>query len=395
MITVADAAIDAIAKPSAIERVPAARVHLNFLDGLRALAALFVVFHHAWLTIFPNITDSKYPSGTFRLLFGCLIYGHFAVACFIVISGYSLMLSVTRNDGILRDGALGFLIRRVKRILPPFYFALLLSLVLIVTLIGQTTGTHWDISLPATPSAVLANIFMVGDVFHIYKINHAFWSIFVEFQIYLLFPALVLLWKRFGAATGTLLTILAAYCLYFALHRTPFSGITPHFLALFGLGMLAAVVTFSSESRWQSLRERFPLLSISAVCFAITAFLCYKKGTEFYLGKIAYLDFIIGIGMFCLLVAGTQSRYAIFQKVLSMRPLVFIGGISFSLYLIHAPLLQIVWQYMLHPLHMSDKPTFVLLALIGTAFCLAGAYIFYLVCEKPWHEYSKSLSHAS
>lgn len=389
MITVADAEFAAIAVPPSIEPVPAARVRLTFLDGLRALAALFVVLHHSWLTIFSTHSNHVSPTGLFGSLFGWLIYGHFAVACFSVISGYSLMLSVTRNNGILRDGAMGFLVRRAKRILPPFYFAMLLSLVLIATLIGQPTGSHWDISLPVTPGAVLANIFMVGDVFHTYKINHAFWSISVEFQIYLLFPALVLFWKRFGAVTGTLLTILAAYTLNFALHHTAFGGLTPHFLALFALGMLAAVATHSLESRWVMLRERFPLLSITAVCFAFTALLCYWKGTAFGFGKLAYLDLIIGIGTFCLLVAGTQSRYATFQKILSSRPLVFVGGISYSLYLIHAPLLQIVWQYILNPLHLSDKLTFVLLALIGTAFCLAGAYVFYLVCERPWHEYSK------
>src|SRR5438067_7057279 len=110
--------------------------HLDFLDGLRALAAIYVLLHHAWLQIW----EWHLPGPFTRRLTGWLYFGHFGVVVFIVLSGFCLMLPVVRGDGTLRGGAKTFFQRRALRILPPYYVAIGLSLVLIVTLIG--TQTH-------------------------------------------------------------------------------------------------------------------------------------------------------------------------------------------------------------------------------------------------------------
>ena len=81
--------------------------HLLFLDGLRALAALFVVLHHSWLEIWP-LMYHRSPVGLMAKASGWLLYGHYAVALFIVLSGFSLMLSVVRGGGHLRGGAKRF-----------------------------------------------------------------------------------------------------------------------------------------------------------------------------------------------------------------------------------------------------------------------------------------------
>ena len=60
---------------------------VEFVDGVRALAALYVVAHHAYITVYPGFPINTGPS-----VFTPLIYGHFGVAIFMVVSGYSLAL---------------------------------------------------------------------------------------------------------------------------------------------------------------------------------------------------------------------------------------------------------------------------------------------------------------
>ena len=95
---------------------PFKRVHIEWLDSLRGLAALYVLISHIVNTAF-RVEHGM--SGVVLLLVAPFRYGHFAVGLFIVLSGYSLMLPVTLNNGELRKGALDFYWRRAKKILPP------------------------------------------------------------------------------------------------------------------------------------------------------------------------------------------------------------------------------------------------------------------------------------
>jgi peptidoglycan/LPS O-acetylase OafA/YrhL len=105
------------------------RGRLAGLDGIRGLAALFVVLHHCWLSAFPG-----YPANTGPAWTGWLLYGHFAVVVFIVLSGFSLAVSPARSRWQL--GGLGrFAQRRAWRILPPYWAALVVSLLIAWTVI--------------------------------------------------------------------------------------------------------------------------------------------------------------------------------------------------------------------------------------------------------------------
>jgi peptidoglycan/LPS O-acetylase OafA/YrhL len=69
---------------------------------------------------------------------------------------------------------------------------------------------------------------------------------------------------------------------------------------------------------------------------------------------------------------------------LSFKPLVFVGTFSYSVYLIHAPLLQMVWQYVLWPVHLSPVAIFAALMGPGAIAILAASYAFFRVCEEPF-----------
>ncbi|HVD88699.1 MAG TPA: acyltransferase family protein, partial [Jatrophihabitantaceae bacterium] len=83
------------------------------LDGIRGLAALYVVVHHCWLVSFHG-----YPANTGPAWLGWLVYGHLAVVVFIVLSGFSLAIAPARRGWRL-GGTVRFAQRRAWRILPP------------------------------------------------------------------------------------------------------------------------------------------------------------------------------------------------------------------------------------------------------------------------------------
>lgn len=173
------------------------RQHLGYLDGIRALAALYVVLHHSFWETNETLHASHWVSKGIYLF----AYGHNAVDVFIVLSGFCLALPVVRGDGHITSGTITFFWKRARRILPPYFAAFAFSLLLIYTAIGHKTGTHWDVSLPITREAIFTHLFLVQDLFSqsTYKVNLAFWSISVEWHIYFLFPLLILLRRRWGS----------------------------------------------------------------------------------------------------------------------------------------------------------------------------------------------------
>src|SRR5436309_15502705 len=118
------------------ELADAPRQRLAGLDGIRGLAALYVVINHVFLRAFPG-----YPVNRAPFWAGWFIYGRFAVVVFIVLSAFSLSLSAARRGWRL-DGFSRFARRRALRILPAYYAALAFSLAvawLVVPPPGQGT----------------------------------------------------------------------------------------------------------------------------------------------------------------------------------------------------------------------------------------------------------------
>lgn len=358
------------------------RPHLGYLDGLRGIAALYVVAFHILAYHFNHLNSDAARIVT------PFSFGSYAVSVFIVLSGFCLMLPVARSeDGLLRGGAKRFFWSRARRILPPYYFAVAFSLLLITFFIGHETGTPWDTSVPVTQIGLVSHLFMLQDISirTWAQIDLPLWSVSVEWRIYFCFPLLVLCWRRFGPWKTTA-AIACAYILVFAFLHAHFllrfnsqqNGITPQYLSLFALGMLAAGIAFSKYPKFARLR-RLPWRGAAGAFLILVAATVLHPA--FLKGRLG-LDFFVGLFAFCLLVAA--SREGGWQTALSWKPLVIIGSFAYSLYLIHFPVLQMVWQYIIHPLHLGASSSLVLHWLLGIPLSVGVAYLFHLAFERPF-----------
>jgi peptidoglycan/LPS O-acetylase OafA/YrhL len=358
---------------------------LEHLDGLRGLAALYVFLSHAYLTVWPM---QHLPSGPLRAITGWLLYAHFAVDLFLVLSGYCLMLPVLRAGGALSGGVGPFLWRRVRRIVPPYWAACALALGLIATCIGQKTGTHWDMCVPVSPQALIFYPLLLQDVFSAQvggQINHAFWSIAVEAHLYLVFPLLVLLWRRSSPWIFVGVSAVVAMALSRLVTGTPYYQTTPHYLLLLALGMAAAGIAQRPP--------RLPWGAIALGCVALVAAFCLWRSPSVVFVSFPKLDPLIGLGSAALLVLLAQRDSAL-RRIVSARPLTALGTISYSFYLIHAPLLQVLWQYGLHPWVTGGVRMFVLLVLGGLVTIVPAAFLFWRLFERPFFTAKKPLTPA-
>jgi peptidoglycan/LPS O-acetylase OafA/YrhL len=368
------------------------RVHLDGLDGIRGLTALYVTLFHAQNNA--GYKDSLLAgplSAPMRLVSSVINYGTYAVPVFIVLSGFCLMLPLAQRDTLaLPGGTATFLKRRSWRILPSYYMALLLSLALIAALpvLQLPHNTAWDNKIPVTTDAVISHLLMVHNFNQdwLFKINGPLWSIPIEWQIYFLFPVLLLLWRRttMGITVGAALvvSVLPHFLLPDAL-SIDYSH--PWFLGLFALGMAGAAIARSRRPTETFLRERVPWPWIAGIIgFAMLAGMTVAKIwmdwhtylTEPVLG-LAITAFLIWYGA----VGSEHGRSSLVRRLLESRALVGLGAFSYSLYLIHYPILSLINLATLS-LPLSADLRLLLQVAVATPLSMAVAYIFYLLVER-------------
>ena len=351
--------------------------HRDYLDGVRGLAALWVVLSHLW--IIPCGLAAR--DNWLGWLTNWTLYSHFAVDIFIVLSGFCLILPVTR-DGRLQGGAVSFFWRRARRILPPFYAALAFSIGIAILI---QTLTHRPLHIPLP--AILANIFLVQDLLLKLNIfNGPFWSIAVEWRIYFLFPVLVWVLGRYGKRAVLLLALLVGGILTLLLLRLHPEMILacPWYLLLFASGLCAGAVSGQRERRGERLLcltcGVFGLAGLIALVHAhpITA----QGGGDFGV-YLPFVDPLVGAAAATVLLLASRSPRWV--PLLSWRPLVSLGTFAYSLYLVHLPCLLLVNTLLTVYAPAFRTPLDHVYALLLTLPLVVGiARFFYFVFEKPF-----------
>ena len=362
---------------------------LEYLDGLRGFAALYVVLHHAFMHV-AEVKGELPPEWI-----GATNWarnGRIAVQVFIALSGYCLMLPISRS-GHLRGGWLAFIKRRARRILPPYYAALILSLAVIRLVPGMnvTSGLYWDMALPATTSKVLvSHLVLLQDLSEhwILKINPVMWSLAQEWQIYFVFVFILLpVWRWIGIEAVILFT-LAVSLMVRHLPGHNFSVAAPEFLYLFAAGMCAANINFPGDApRLVFLRDRLPWGGLATVLW-VAYFGCTIAHPDFeHVGSWRYAV-LVGAATCSLLVSCTNAAqnsgaYHPLLRLCERPSMVKLGSFSYSLYLTHFLVLSLFALSMRH-LQIHGAPALAVEILVAVPTAVATSFLFHRLAERPF-----------
>jgi peptidoglycan/LPS O-acetylase OafA/YrhL len=302
------------------------------LDGIRGLAALFVVVNHIFLRTFPG-----YPVDRAPFWAGWFIYGRFAVVVFIVLSGFSLALSPAGHSWRL-GSAWRFAQRRARRILPAYWGALAFSLA-VAWLVAPQPGQ----GLPTTKSVVV-NGLLVQNVVGAPTPNRSFWSMAVEAQLYVVFPLLLLMVRRWGAvAMVATVTLVVAAVGIVGPHVSGLDTFVlqspPDLAALFAIGILAAGIVRASRTH-----RAWPWPWLALVAAAPVFATIWWRGSVWTLDHLFWVDLALGPAIACLLAGLATGRPAPLLRLLDARPIRDLGLSSYSLYLTHAPIVVLVYD---------------------------------------------------
>ena len=330
------------------------------IDGLRALAIIPVVLFHAGFDIFAG--------------------GYIGVDIFFVISGY-LITTIIINDLVNQKFSfIHFFIRRVRRLMP---MAITVYLFVLATFFFLYPVSYFaDIVKTATSSALfISNIYFwrQGGYFaqdiDLNPLLHT-WSLSVEEQFYFLFPVFLVLLFRYIENTFLkifiiLLGIAASITMAVIYAPSPESWaafyLLPTRMYELAIGSIVAFLLFFYPE--QKLRD-LKFLKLAGIVLLIAPVFWFDEFTSFP----SYNALIPVLGTALVLYCRRDS--GLIDKTLAWQPLVYIGLISYSLYLWHWPLFVIRnWIY--------DEPG----VLVTTAFILVSvclSVISHRYIEKPF-----------
>lgn len=341
------------------------------ITGLRGIASFHVLILHVLVLYSFAHPVSWNPASSL------MSYGWIGVDLFFVLSGFLLSLPLLAKPASMRmPGFWGrYMVRRWWRIAPPYYVSIVVALALAGQL-AYLVQKPMDIALHLT---FLHSVRQdtLGSIVPVY------WTLASEFQFYLLLPLFVLALRGrrwpIALAIASLITLVWRATTYHGPRELAWASFTlPGFLIHFSLGVLAA--------RWHLAGFRSPVKMRHAVPAILVVFFvlplawlgspAFTQGDGSWLGNLI-LRPLLAVG-FAALVLLVTSQHSLLQRALALSPMRVLGEQSYSLYLVHVPVLVAINEWTA----FRDHGLW-LYALVGTVASLAAAAVFYHAIERP------------
>lgn len=339
------------------------RPRLVFLDLFRFVAALAVVFYH--LTYFlPGKPD------TFEVFSPFTKYGYLGVNFFFMISGLVIYLSIEKKDW--RE----FIASRVSRLFLAYWFAILVTPVLFFSLPGH-------LELPLSVSDVLINLTMLQDFLDITHVDGVYWTLTIALVFYF-WMFIFIFCKRFSAIPYFFLALL---CLALLSCFVELPKLLKCVLLLDWFSYFLSGIIFYLFYKG----NRAPIwfcalfLSLGVSMFKTVEYLLYFESEYRAKFSLAVINSIIVL-MYALYIFFIKySNY--FVKYLNVKLVVFLGGLTYPLYLVHQNASYILFSYF-----SGDNEFLLLFFLLIASFILSTCI--YLIIEKKVHRKLSRFTHS-
>ncbi|KHJ36979.1 putative membrane protein [Pedobacter glucosidilyticus] len=362
------------------------RVHS--LDSLRGIAAFQVILAHSLVAI-PSLNWMRDMNSIPDTLSSHLIHSplHFfwsdtePVILFFVLSGFVLSLSFYSSQSL--SDYPSFFIKRIIRLYIPCLAIILISILLKLLLFipnslsgfGEWVIMMWTIPINVT---VLKNILILNSAYLDY-FDRSLWSLGPEIKLSLILPFYIYLTKKLGPLSSTFSIILffISYhsLVHFNFHKIWNDFSTLYYFTFFILGSIICkyrtpLLAFINKTNIYL----FWILIIIAIYAYTFNFSMWWLPNNIIIILKPFSNQITAISAAILIIISLSYRA---QAFLNNKLLLFMGKISFSIYLIHAVVIT-TFAYLLN----SFLPTNYII-FIAFIFCFPLAYLFYKIIEKP------------
>jgi len=332
---------------------------LAYLDALRGIAALMVVFTHLYAPIIGHVWVLDY----------LIDPGKLGVLWFFMISGVVIPFSLKPGP----DGPRRFLISRFMRLYPAYWLSLLIFLVML-----KLTGAEF----PGWPQ-IIANLTMVQAAMGFDDVIGLYWTLFIEVVFYALCLALFVAGKLYDL---TFRSRCALMFLLMALAMGMVRAVTERKLPV-ALPLALSLMFFGSVWRQWLLGEHSRQLTRNLVMLFVaftvllppTLIMAYSKdmGTGETWGRYVF-TYAFAITSFLLLTRSVRLNHP---------ALVWLGAVSYSLYLLHPSMLMLS-EFLLKPTGASALT----IALFATLLTLGAAHLSFRLIETPFIQLGKRLN---
>ena len=341
------------------------KFYIPSLDGIRAVAVLIVFLSHAGVKFVP---------------------GGFGVTVFFFLSGYLITTLLRReHDRTNRIDFKKFYMRRVLRILPPFYLVLFLAV-----------GASWLVGIysefsPKQLEAFLSQFFHYSNYHNVQYGNQymalgteVYWSLAVEEHFYLLFPLLYMLLRRFKLGPSQQACVFLGLCMLVLLWRC---------LLVFGMGAVYERVFFATDTRIDSILFGCAMAVAGNPAMGqdrqiperVLKYILLPLGFAMLLATLLFrVDYlrdtfrysIQGVALYPIFIAAIRfPEWGLF-KVLNWNWVRFVGVLSYSLYLVHFVVIKVLNTTM-------PGLGFVATGVVSLAISLVISYGIYRLAEIP------------
>jgi peptidoglycan/LPS O-acetylase OafA/YrhL len=341
-----------------LETMPATKIsgRLPSLDGLRAVSICLVLLWHMH-------SEDAVPGTNFFSYY----YGTLGVQIFFVISGFLITWLLLDEEAKTGSVSLkSFYARRGLRIIP-----VQIAYLAVLALLGRTTEFHWSSCQILTAITYTKNFgCQTWPDAHL-------WSLSVEEQFYLLWPPLLVLATR-RTAVAVALTLIGVFPLLRAIlhatHISSFAGLV--FFDNLMIGCVAAIIAYRASKvvgrcvSWQPARLRTA---------AVLAMVAMNELQNHFLLGILTVPFAYTIQALCaayLICSYVFNRSGIGYTFLNSRPVVYVGMLSYSLY---------IWQQLFfsRPQVFGFESSTILTFPLNLALIIVTAIASYHLLELP------------